>query len=212
MKSLENKFLKIETHEFSGLLNLGSSLEPVCRAAREEPAVQDLWHELTSEEARLELFGRIVDLCHFETDVHYENSYDAALAVYLWLLTLSDPAAGTPQSLGRLAAWIILGTPRLWWADILARREDERRNFLNGAGSHVVVAANTLVLSSINSWHTNEGGSFSCVTPYAGHVANQDMLFANVTRNLEPVLTTPSIATHVRPNCTVVFGSSPAPS
>jgi len=215
MKNLESKFVEIESQEFSGLVNLTSSLGPVCRAAREELAVHVVWQELTSsKEARLDVFGRIVELCHLETDFRYENSYDAALAVYLWLLGAADPLAATPQSLGYLAAGIILGTPRLWWAEKLARREYERRNFLNGSGSHVVVAQNeNTFYSTVDFWPRGRTLSFGCSACQAGDVGSHNMLIANITRGLEPILVDANIAAPKnRPDLTVSLGPSPAPS
>lgn len=74
------------------------------------PAAQHLLVELKDPANARKLLARTESLVREQDDVRYRNQRDAALAVYVWALNQTD------KSLGRLAASVLLDSPRLWWA------------------------------------------------------------------------------------------------
>jgi hypothetical protein len=100
----------IESYEFSAFLGLANNAAMFRELVEKIPAVQQLVKELTVPASARELLTRIESLVREQDDVRFRNQRDAAVAVYVLALVKSD------ESLGRIAASLVLNAPRLWWA------------------------------------------------------------------------------------------------
>ncbi len=107
---------EIEGHAFAARVNVGSDLRTFLRAAQEEPAVKFLFAELSREEAANTLVQRVSELSGEPVDPRYENPWDSALAIYLWMLSLKAP------HLARIAAEATAQAAQCWWARTLAEQ------------------------------------------------------------------------------------------
>jgi len=115
--SLRDLIQEVESHEFSGKLNMASDFRLFLRLANREESVRSLVGTMRSSgDHTEEILGRINDLTHLSIDPRYEHPYDAALAVYLWALYF----AGSELSFS--AANLVDGAPQCWYSKKLARR------------------------------------------------------------------------------------------
>ncbi len=115
--SLVQALNEIRSHEFAARLNVVSGPRFFFTAVGKEPVVVSLLKDMGgSGEAREEVFGLITDLSQLKIDRRYENPYDTALAVLLWLTLYAAP------DLSRLAAEQVYGAPQCWYAKKLAHR------------------------------------------------------------------------------------------
>ncbi|MBI3943361.1 MAG: hypothetical protein HY326_10150 [Chloroflexi bacterium] len=106
----------IESYEFDARLNVASDFRTFLRGIQQQKAVIDLLKILDTTEAREEVVFRIADLARQQVDPAYENRWDTALAVYLWLLNQVD------LDLSKSGARYVLNAPQCWWALKLARQ------------------------------------------------------------------------------------------
>lgn len=131
---------EIESDEFAARLNVAASIETFLRIAEEQESVRGLLSELDSVRERTRLFNRLLELSRSPADLRYENQWDVALAVYLWLLSLRDPG------LRALAAAIVARTPQCWWAARISHYLLQQSYLHNDAG---LVDSKTLVYQTI---------------------------------------------------------------
>ena len=101
---------EIESHEFAARLNVASNFRTFLRAAQRQEAVRTLLQELDSQEKRQQVFFRILELSRQRVDPRYENQWDTALAVYVWLINLKD------FDLAKVAAEAAAQALQCWWA------------------------------------------------------------------------------------------------
>ena len=107
---------EIESIEFDVQLNVVSSFDLFLNAARDEPAVIALYEAMqASEEVSDTVLERVSKLSTQEIDTRYGNTNDAALTVYLWLLSLCRKAHATAGAL------CIVGAPNCFYAWKAAR-------------------------------------------------------------------------------------------
>jgi hypothetical protein len=106
---------EIESHEFAARLNVASNFRTFLRAARQQRAVRILLNELDSPEKHQEVFFRVFELSRQQVDLRYENQWDTALAIYVWLISLKDPG------LAKAAASVTTRAPQCWWAAKISR-------------------------------------------------------------------------------------------
>jgi hypothetical protein len=130
----------IESHAFSARINIASDLSGMLVAARSEKAVSVVWSELNSKERGAELLRRVRDLSSQAVDFRYRNDWDDALAIYFWLLSLSNPEQTD------IAAEQILRAPQCYWAAQMARRWAIEGRWRAQSGSVTTEAAPALGL------------------------------------------------------------------
>jgi len=106
---------QVESHEFAARINVASDFKTFLRAAWSEEATQFLIESLDSADCQYRLLRRIAELSGASADIRYENPWDIAMAVYLWLLHHGKPI------LAQLAAENVSRAHRTWWAEKMAR-------------------------------------------------------------------------------------------
>jgi hypothetical protein len=117
---------KIESNEFSTLLNVTSSFKGFLRAAYEEQATQDLIKELIDAPVNTWLvLQRVTELSRQEIDTNYENPWDTALTIYVWALSLID------LEIAQTAAAFVLNAENCWWATRFANSILQRKELTN---------------------------------------------------------------------------------
>lgn len=107
---MQDAIWEIESHEFASRLNVASNMETFLRIAEEQDVVRAVFQGLDSPAEQGRLFQRTLELSRSSTDLRYENQWDVALAIYLWLVNLKNP------NLAMLMAGIIASVPQCWWA------------------------------------------------------------------------------------------------
>lgn len=108
--TVEDAMREIESHGFAARLNVASDLATFLRIAGEEDAVRALLRQLDSPDEQERLFMRALELSMSSTDLRYENQWDTALAVLLWLVSLKS------LDLANLMAGVVSKAPQCWWA------------------------------------------------------------------------------------------------
>lgn len=108
--SLDELFSIVESPEYSNRLNLASGTAQFVRLLEGDETVRRLVERMDSEPAELGvLLKRIVVLAQRPIDPAYEHPADAALASYLWILSLGSPTTA------RLAAAVVRDMADGWW-------------------------------------------------------------------------------------------------
>jgi hypothetical protein len=120
---------RIEGHAFSTMVNLASDFRTFLRILGSQPEVQSLSAAMKSENLHLKLLGRVLDLAQSPVDHQYEHPADAAMAAYLWLLSIND------QDYSELAAETIAECKHCWWARQMAEHLRDTARFRSRAGS-----------------------------------------------------------------------------
>lgn len=106
----------IESPGFAAATGVASDLDTMLRAAN-AAAVQTVARAMrSSPRNQLLVMQRALALVHRDCDLRYQNPYDAAITVYLWLLSLISP------TLAEVVSASTLGLRNGWWAPRLARR------------------------------------------------------------------------------------------
>lgn len=105
---------EIESHAFIARLGIASDFNSLLRAMKLEPSVQTISDELESRDKQDQVLSKILSLVRQRTDIRYENPWDIALTVYLWLLSSKGLSAA------RVAAQVIAEAQQCWWAKELA--------------------------------------------------------------------------------------------
>lgn len=108
--NLQDIFREIESVEFSAYLSVVSGLRPFWMAISEQEVVHNLIKALKSYENVKEVVLRIYQLSQEEFDTRFSNPKDKALAVYMWVLSLTSPGVS------KMVANTVLDTPQIWWA------------------------------------------------------------------------------------------------
>lgn len=115
-KSLNEAMQSIDGFEFAARLSIASDWRTFVRAARKQPEVQLLAKMLEAPEVQDAIRQRIAAHLAEEVDPAFEHPRDAAIAVYLWLLSFCQPASA------RFLATKILPMKNLWWGRQFARK------------------------------------------------------------------------------------------
>lgn len=108
--SLAAVITAIESPQFATFLGLANNSRMFRDVVENIPAARQLLTELKEPANTRKLLARTESLVREQDDVRYRNQRDAAIAIYVWALNETD------GSLGRLAASVVLESPRLWWA------------------------------------------------------------------------------------------------
>ncbi len=113
--NLQDVLIEIESGEFDARVNMVSGMGQFFKAARQEPAVVELFRELASSGSSCEdVLGKIHDLSNLFVDSRYENPKDSAIAILLWSLTYTQPEYGV------LAAHYADRAEQTWYTKKLA--------------------------------------------------------------------------------------------
>lgn len=107
---VDDAMREIESHEFAARLNVASDLSTFLSIAEKEDAVLTLFEELDSPAEQERVFRRTMELSTSSTDVRYENQWDTALTLYLWVTSLKNHA------LAILMAGVVSRADQCWWA------------------------------------------------------------------------------------------------
>lgn len=101
----------IESPQFAADLTVASDRRTFLRGARRQDVVQSLAAAMR-QCVGVELFERISDVMERAFDEAFQNPWDAAVAVYLWML------CGLNEELGKMAAIRIERSSHAcwWWA------------------------------------------------------------------------------------------------
>ena len=113
--TLSEAMKEIESHRFAARLNIASNLRTFLEAAKHEEAVTVLSQALETPDSRSAVLLRTLELSRHRVDLRYENQWDTALAVYVWLMSSKD--RGITSIMAEAAAH----APQCWWATRLAR-------------------------------------------------------------------------------------------
>lgn len=130
--SVREAMTEIESLDFAVRLNVASDFRTFIQAARQHRAVKSLYRELASAEVSKKIVSRVAELSRQAIDLRYENQWDTALAVYVWLISLRD------TSFSRIAAEVAVQAPQCWWATRLARSILVGEQAYNTAGLELV--------------------------------------------------------------------------
>ncbi|MCK4578557.1 MAG: hypothetical protein KAU50_07185, partial [Candidatus Marinimicrobia bacterium] len=114
--NINDIFRKIESHETSAQLNLTSNLRHFFMYAERVECIQELKNALKDTICITETLKRILSLSKEDIDFRYENPYDSAITIYLWVLFLQSEIAG------KVAANIASKLRHGWWAPRYARK------------------------------------------------------------------------------------------
>jgi hypothetical protein len=101
---------EIESHNLAARLNVASDLKSFLRAAKEQEAIRIILRELDSQEKRQQILLRTIELSRQKIDPRYENQWDTALTLYVWLISLKD------LELAKIVAEVAMQAPQCWWA------------------------------------------------------------------------------------------------
>ena len=108
--TFEEAMKEVESPTFDASVNVASDLRTFLLGVQQQEAVHILFRELDSPEKRLQLFSQVVALSRQQIDPRYENLWDTALAVYVWLISLKD------ANLAKVASQTAMQAPQCWWA------------------------------------------------------------------------------------------------
>lgn len=133
----------VESPAFDAAVGVASDLRTMLKASVGQVS-RELARTARFPQNRLWLAKRSLTLCERDFDVRYQNPFDTAITVYLWILSMSDPL------LAKAVATCVLGLRNGWWAPRFAREllferaaRDEaattetRSTFANGAAIRV---------------------------------------------------------------------------
>jgi hypothetical protein len=112
---------EIESSALATRLNVASGLKTFLRAIQAERAVCELRKMLVARVTQENILSRLIELSRQRIDRRYENPWDTALTIYLWLLSSID------QNLLSLAADIVAQAPQCWWAQKLSSQLSRER-------------------------------------------------------------------------------------
>jgi hypothetical protein len=125
----------IETERFAALTNLASNLKTFLRIAAAQPEVQALSRTLESDSnVASQVLPRALGLSVAPWGADREHAADAALAVYLWLL--SD----RPAEFAQLAAAILSEQEHFFWARKVTHGSPATNGIVKGDGKAAKVS------------------------------------------------------------------------
>ena len=107
---------EIEGLDFAVRVNVASDYRTFVEAVRRERAVATAYEQMGSSENCQRALLRIFELSQQDVDLRFENQWDTALAVYVWLTHKRSP------DLGKMAAAITVRAPQTWWAEKMCRK------------------------------------------------------------------------------------------
>ncbi len=109
--SCQDALRTIESEDFIVRVNSASDYNIFMKAIRNEDATKELLRGMRSSESECqEVFSRLIELSKKQIDERYEHPWDTTLAVYLWLLSITN------IELAKLAASIIKKIEQGWWS------------------------------------------------------------------------------------------------
>jgi len=126
--TMDDAMREIESHEFAARLNVASDLSTFLGIAEKESAVLTLFEELGSPAEQERVFLRTIELSMSSTDIRYENQWDTALTLYLWVTSLKNHA------LAILMAGVVSRAGQCWWAAKMSYALLTQSPFHNDAG------------------------------------------------------------------------------
>jgi hypothetical protein len=132
---------RIEGQSFSALVNLASDFRTFLRILISQPELAELSGATNADAMTLKVFTRVLELAGSSPEEGYEHPADAALAAYLWLLSMRN------RDYSEIAAEMVLKCNQCWWARKMAEHVRNTARFHSGAGlvSRVVSAAGAKV-------------------------------------------------------------------
>ena len=104
-------FEKVESLHFSARVNLASDTKAFIRLASTQPEFLQLREGMDDESSRRRVVDRALFLSRQPFDIKYENPYDAAVATYLFALSMSDEMLAHEVVKG-----IVSNNTGWWWA------------------------------------------------------------------------------------------------
>jgi hypothetical protein len=108
---IKELMLKIESDEFAAILNVASSFPVFLRVTDNEQVTKELIKQLLEYPENIWLvLKRSVELSQKEIELEYENPWDTALTVYLWVLSLTKLEAA------QTAAAFVRQAKNGWWS------------------------------------------------------------------------------------------------
>jgi hypothetical protein len=105
---------RIESPTISAMVNVVSGFKQFVRAIAALPETKQLVKQVRSEDDVRRLIQRIIELSAATHDENYEHPNDTALAIYLWVLNVTQPAAA------RAVTPVVRECHGCWWAPRLA--------------------------------------------------------------------------------------------
>jgi hypothetical protein len=115
--TLNEIFDNIEGHRFAAEVNTVSGSGTFYRALSGHPLVRQVVDRLSDAGVRGSIASRLLEVTQRESDLCYENPFDAAIAAYLTVLKNFEG----PEELQQ-AVEAVLRVPNCWWARDLALR------------------------------------------------------------------------------------------
>ncbi len=113
--SFEEAIREVESFEFSARVNIASDFRTFLRAVSEQPAFHALFAELGRLDNGLRLITHVIEIARRPVNPDYENPWDTALTVFLWLISQRAP------SFADLAAEAVSQAQQCWWATLLSQ-------------------------------------------------------------------------------------------
>ena len=104
-----------ESHEVAAIANLASGVGTLLTTIQRLPSTKTLLEDPNVFANSNLILARVIEITRQETDPRYASPWDISLTTYLWVLMVINPA------LAKVAADLVVQTPRTWWADRLAR-------------------------------------------------------------------------------------------
>jgi hypothetical protein len=125
---IEKLMFEIETYEFAARLNIASSFKVFWRAASQEESIKELIKQLADCPGKSWwVFKRAIELSQKEIDSEYENPWDTALAVYLWVLSMIN------LEMAQSTAEFVIQAENGWWSTKFAQSLLKSHKHLSGA-------------------------------------------------------------------------------
>jgi hypothetical protein len=118
----------IESPQFCAYVNIASDFRTFMRVMPTRPGVKDLLAAMASPEILGQVFEKVLTLAEMQAEEGYEHPADSPMAAYLWLLSMKD------HNLAEIAAEIVLGCERCWWARKVAESIRNAASFHSDAG------------------------------------------------------------------------------
>ena len=122
---------EIESHELAVRLNLAGNISGVLSAARREECVRYFLDRIQDIALINMLLLRALELSRQRVDPRYENPWDAAITVYMFLLNQNS------FQMAKTVASAVDQTPRLWWARQYSDRLLKETLFKSNSGQLV---------------------------------------------------------------------------
>ena len=104
-------FETVESLHFSARVNLASDTKAFIRLASAQPEFLQLREGMNDEPSRRRVVDRALSLTRQPFDIKYENPHDAAVATYLFALSMSDEMLAHEVVKG-----IVSNNTGWWWA------------------------------------------------------------------------------------------------